>query len=139
MPDFRSPEFLLGPIRHTLGFYAGRCIDPTGGFFHFFKDDGSVYDRRTRHLVSSTRFVFNHAMAFRHFGNPQYQAAARHGLRFLHDAHEQPQGGHAWEIDWHDGRATVRDGTNHCYGLAFVLLAHAHALMAGIDEAGPGL
>ena len=107
-PDFRSPEFLLGHIRHTLSFYDGRCLDPTGGFFHFFKDDGSVYDRRTRHLVSSTRFVFNHAMAFRRFGNPEYQVATRHGLRFLHDAHQQPQGGYAWQIDWHEGRRRCR-------------------------------
>ncbi|WP_310461056.1 AGE family epimerase/isomerase [Sphaerotilus sp.] len=140
-PAFRTPDFLLGHIRHTLAFYDGRCIDPTGGFFHFFKDDGTVYDTRTRHLVSSTRFVFNHAMAYRRFGNPAYQEAARHGLRFLHDAHAQPQGGYAWQLDWDGERqtATVQDGTNHCYGLAFVLLAHAHALMAGIDEARAGL
>jgi mannose/cellobiose epimerase-like protein (N-acyl-D-glucosamine 2-epimerase family) len=140
-PAFRTPEFLLGHIRHTLAFYDGRCLDPTGGFFHFFKDDGTVYDHRTRHLVSSTRFVFNHAMAYRRFGDPAYQAAARHGLRFLHDAHAQPQGGYAWQLDWDGERrvATVQDGTNHCYGLAFVLLAHAHALMAGIDEARAGL
>jgi mannose/cellobiose epimerase-like protein (N-acyl-D-glucosamine 2-epimerase family) len=141
IPAFRTPEFLLGHIRHTLAFYDGRCLDPTGGFFHFFKDDGTVYDRRTRHLVSSTRFVFNHAMAYRRFGDPAYQEAARHGLRFLHDAHAQPQGGYAWQLDWDGERrvATVQDGTNHCYGLAFVLLAHAHALMAGIDEARTGL
>lgn len=141
MPDFRTSDFLLGHIRHTLSFYEGRCLDPTGGFFHFFKDDGTVYDTRTRHLVSSTRFVFNHAMAYRRFGDPAYQEAARHGLRFLHDAHAQPQGGYAWQLDWDGERrvATVQDGTNHCYGLAFVLLAHAHALMAGIDEARAGL
>lgn len=81
MPDFRTPDFLLGHIRHTLAFYDGRCLDPTGGFFHFFKDDGTVYDTRTRHLVSSTRFVFNHAMAYRRFGDPAYQAAARHGAK----------------------------------------------------------
>ncbi|WP_341890573.1 AGE family epimerase/isomerase, partial [Variovorax sp. YR752] len=92
-----------------------------------------------RHLVSSTRFVFNHAMAFRRSGKPEYLAAVRHGLAFLHAAHEQPQGGYAWQIDWHEGCATVQDGTNHCYGLAFVLLAHAHALMAGVDEARAGL
>ena len=80
MPDFRSPEFLLGHIRHTLAFYDGRCLDPSGGFFHFFKDDGTVYDRRTRHLVSSARFVFNHAMAWRRFGSPGYQERVRHGL-----------------------------------------------------------
>ncbi|MEF7613323.1 AGE family epimerase/isomerase [Aquincola sp. MAHUQ-54] len=138
-PAFRTPAFLLGHVRSTLAFYEGRCLDPSGGFFHFFKDDGTVYNRRTRHLVSSTRFVFNHAMAYRHFGGEARQAAARHGLAFLHDAHAQPQGGFAWQIDWDGRRATVQDGTQHCYGLAFVLLAHAHALMAGIGEARAGL
>jgi mannose/cellobiose epimerase-like protein (N-acyl-D-glucosamine 2-epimerase family) len=138
-PEFRTPEFLLGHIRSTLAFYDGRCLDPRGGFFHYFKDDGTVYDRRTRHLVSSTRFVFNHAMAFRRFGRLEDQAAARHGLHFLYTAHAQPQGGYAWQIDWDGARATVLDGTHHCYGLAFVLLAHAHALLAGIDEARDGV
>jgi mannose/cellobiose epimerase-like protein (N-acyl-D-glucosamine 2-epimerase family) len=62
-PDFRSRDFLLSHVRDTLAFYAPTARDPSGGFFHFFKDDGSVYDRTTRHLVSSTRFVFNYAMA----------------------------------------------------------------------------
>jgi len=139
MPDFRSPEFLLGHIRHTLAFYDGRCLDPTGGFFHFFKDDGTVYDKGTRHLVSSTRFVFNHAMAYRRFDGAAYQEGARHGLRFLQQAHAQPQGGYAWQVSWDGQHATVQDGTNHCYGLAFVLLAHAHALMAGIEETRAGI
>ena len=138
-PDFRSPAFLLDHIRHTLSFYEGRCVDATGGFFHFYKDDGTVYDRRTRHLVSSTRFVFNHAMAFRRFGGQARQDAVRHGLAFLHSAHAQAQGGYAWQIDWHAGRGMLQDGTNHCYGLAFVLLAHAHALMAGVADAKAGL
>jgi mannose/cellobiose epimerase-like protein (N-acyl-D-glucosamine 2-epimerase family) len=137
--DFRAPDFLLGHIRHTLAFYEGRALDDSGGFFHFFEDDGTVYDRRTRHLVSSTRFVFNHAMAFRRFGRAHDQQAARHGIAFVHAAHEQAQGGYAWQIAWDGARATVQDGTNHCYGLAFVLLAHAHAAMAGIDEARAGI
>ena len=58
LPDFRSREFLLGHVRDTMAFYHPRCIDPAGGFFQFFKDDGTVYDARTRHLVSSTRFIF---------------------------------------------------------------------------------
>jgi mannose/cellobiose epimerase-like protein (N-acyl-D-glucosamine 2-epimerase family) len=143
LPDFRSPAFLLDHVRHTLAFYdhagAGQgCADVSGGFFHFYKDDGALYDRRTRHLVSSTRFVFNHAMALRRYGaaeRPQDLARVRHGLAFLHDAHAQPQGGYSWQLDWDGQRATVQDGTNHCYGLAFVLLAHAHALMA--EQAGP--
>jgi mannose/cellobiose epimerase-like protein (N-acyl-D-glucosamine 2-epimerase family) len=139
MPDFRSPDFLLGHVRHTLSFYDGRCVDPSGGFFHFYKNDGTLYDRRTRHLVSSTRFVFTNAMAHRRFGGIAYQQRVRHGLTFLQQAHAQPQGGYAWQLDWNEGRSTVRDGTNHCYGLAFVLLAHAHALMADVKEAASGL
>jgi mannose/cellobiose epimerase-like protein (N-acyl-D-glucosamine 2-epimerase family) len=139
MPDFRSPDFLLTHIRHTLSFYDARCVDASGGFFHFYKNDGTVYDRRTRHLVSSTRFVFTNAMAHRRFGGTEYQQRVRHGLAFLRTAHAQPQGGYAWQLDWHAGRATVQDGTNHCYGLAFVLLAHAHALMAGVADAAQGL
>ena len=34
LPRFRTPSFLLDHIRHTLAFYEGRCIDPSGGFFH---------------------------------------------------------------------------------------------------------
>ncbi len=139
MLNFRSPDFLTDHVLHTLSFYEPRCIDVSGGFFHFYKDDGTVYDTRTRHLVSSTRFVFNNAMAFRHFGNPAHLAAARHGLAFLQSGHAQPGGGYAWQIDWHQQRATVQDSTCHCYGLAFVLLAHSHALMAGIEEAHAGL
>ncbi|MDA7417238.1 AGE family epimerase/isomerase [Xenophilus arseniciresistens] len=139
MPDFRSPDFLLDHIRHTLAFYAPRNIDPSGGFFHFFRDDGTVYDPRTRHLVSSTRFVFNHANAYRRFGQPADLDAVRHGLAFLERAHALPGGGHAWLLDWHEGRASVLDDTQHCYGLAFVLLAQAHALMAGVHDACEGL
>ena len=80
LPDFRSPDFLREHIAHTMAFYHPRAIDPNGGFFHYFKDDGTVYDARHRHLVSSTRFVFNYAMAFREFGEPAYLDAARHGL-----------------------------------------------------------
>jgi mannose/cellobiose epimerase-like protein (N-acyl-D-glucosamine 2-epimerase family) len=123
-----------------MSFYEGRCLDASGGFFHYFKDDGTVYDRTTRHLVSSTRFVFNHSMAYRHFGRPEWQAAARHGLEFLRRAHWKADSeGYAWQLSWDGTRARVLDDTNHCYGLAFVLLAYAHALMAGVTEARTGV
>ncbi len=79
-PDFRSPAFLRAHIAETMAFYHPRAIDPAGGFFHYFRDDGSVYDARHRHLVSSTRFVFNYAMAYREFGNAEYLQAVHHGL-----------------------------------------------------------
>jgi mannose/cellobiose epimerase-like protein (N-acyl-D-glucosamine 2-epimerase family) len=136
-PDFRQPEALLAHMRHTLAFYAPRARDASGGYFQFFKDDGTVYDRRTRHLVSSTRFVFNQALAWRWFGAPVEDVA--HALAFVREVHAQPQQGYAWLLDWHEGRAQVMDGTNHCYGLAFVLLAHAHAAQAGVPGAAEGM
>jgi mannose/cellobiose epimerase-like protein (N-acyl-D-glucosamine 2-epimerase family) len=137
MPEsFRTPEFLLSHIARTMRFYHPRCIDPSGGFFHFFRDDGSVYDRHTRHLVSSTRFVFNYAMASQRFGDPEYREALRHGLDFLRHVHRDPfTGGYAWQLRWDGRHKSVLDGDNHCYGLAFVLLAYSHALAAGIEEA----
>ena len=97
-PAFRDPAFLDRHIQDTMAFYHPRCIDrERGGFFHFFKDDGSIYDRDTRHLVSSTRFVFNYAMAYRRYGDAAYRDAVRHGVAFLRDAHRNPRtGGYAW-------------------------------------------
>lgn len=135
--DFWSPAFLRAHIRHTLDFYAPVALDASGGFFHWFKDDGSVYDRRRRHLVSSARFVFNHAMAYRAFGDVEDQRRAAHGLAYLRDVHRQANGGYAWLLD-HESRQ-VLDPTQHCYGLAFVLLAHAHAAMAGVAGAHDGI
>lgn len=132
LPEFRSPAFLRAHIADTMAFYHPRCIDPAGGFFHYFRDDGSVYDAAHRHLVSSTRFVFNYAMAYRTFGNPDYLDAVRHGLAYLRDVHRNPAtGGYAWTL--RDGR--VEDDMNHCYGVAFVLLAYACGLKAGIEQA----
>ncbi|SFR89662.1 Mannose or cellobiose epimerase, N-acyl-D-glucosamine 2-epimerase family [Dyella sp. OK004] len=131
-PDFRSEAFLREHIAQTMAFYHPHAIDPTGGFFHYYKDDGTIYDRSHRHLVSSTRFVFNYAMAWREFEKPEYLEAVRHGLRYLRDVHRNAEtGGYAWTI--RDGKP--EDRTNHAYGVAFVLLAYSTALKAGITEA----
>lgn len=131
LPNFRNPGVLLDHARHTMRFYHPRAIDPAGGLYHYFKDDGTVYDAQHRHLVSSTRFVFTYSMAYRHFKDPAYLEGARHALRFLRDVHRDPAGnGYAWMLN---GRE-VEDGTQHAYGQAFVLLAYSHATMAGIEE-----
>ncbi|GAB2591601.1 AGE family epimerase/isomerase [Dyella jejuensis] len=132
VPDFRSEHFLREHIAQTMAFYHPRAIDPAGGFFHYFRDDGTVYDTSHRHLVSSTRFVFNYAMAAIEFGREDYLKAARHGLRYLRDVHRDAHtGGYAWTI--RDGKPD--DRMNHAYGVAFVLLAYATAVKAGIHEA----
>lgn len=114
-------------------------MDRSGGFFQGFRDDGSIFDAERRHLVSSARFVINHSVLYRLLKRPEDLAAVRHGLAFLHDVHAAPAGGFAWELRWRDGRSEVLDATQQNYGAAFVLLAHAEAMMAGVSEARGGL
>ena len=139
-PDFRSPEFLRGHALHTMGFYHPNAVDPSGGFFHFLMDDGTVYDAHTRHLVSSTRLVYTYAMAWRTWRQESHWQGLEHAFNFLKQAHRNPNtGGYAWVLQWRNAQATVDDDTNHAYGLAFVLLAHAHAHMAGLPQAHAGI
>jgi mannose/cellobiose epimerase-like protein (N-acyl-D-glucosamine 2-epimerase family) len=135
-PDFGDPATLRAHIADTMAFYHPRAIDPAGGFFHYFRDDGSVYDPSHRHLVSSTRFVFDYAMAAREFADApaarDYLDAATHGLRHLRDVHRDAAGsGYAWTL--RDGRP--EDRTQHAYGMAFVMLAYATARKAGLGTA----
>ncbi|AOW13764.1 N-acylglucosamine 2-epimerase [Hydrogenophaga crassostreae] len=139
-PDFRSAAFLRQHANDCMVFYTSHAIDPSGGMFHFLKDNGEVYDSHTRHLVSSTRFVVTTAMSLRRSGDEADQARLIHALAFLRNAHHNPDtGGYAWLLDWREGQARVLDATNHAYGLAFVLLAHAHAAMAGLADALIGI
>ena len=139
-PDFRAAATLTAHVADTMAFYHPRCVDHSGGFYHFFEDDGTVYNATTRHLVSSTRFVFTYARAWRQFGDPAYLDQVRRGVAFLREAHRNSAtGAYAWQLEWRDGRATVTNADNHCYGLAFVLLAFSHALMAGVEDARPWL
>ena len=57
--DFASRDFLHNHVHSILKFYEPIVLDEKGGFFHNFQDNGSVFDHTSRHLVSSTRFVFN--------------------------------------------------------------------------------
>lgn len=114
-----------------MAFYHPRCIDEKGGFFHFFKNNGEIYDTHTRHLVSSTRFIFNYAKAYQTTKKPEYLEAMLHGLSYLRERHKKADGGYTWLLE----DQTNLDETNHCYGLAFVMLAYAQALHAGVKEA----
>lgn len=132
MPDFCSNTFLQQHIADITNFYHPHCIDPAGGFFQFFRDDGTIYDHKTRHLVSSTRFIINYCMAWQLTGEQAYRDAIDHGMKFLRDVHRNPvTQGYAWLLE----SGKVVDETNHCYGLAFVVLAYAKALEAGVSEA----
>ena len=130
--DYRSRDFLLRQIRDTLAFYDPWVVDPSGGFFHGYMSNGDLFNPGLKTLVASCRFVFNYAKAYEQFGKEDYKTRVIHGLNYLRNVHRNPDtGGYAWRIN--DGQ--VIDATNHCYGLAFVMLAYACALKAGVSEA----
>ena len=130
-PDFESPVFLRSHVESILDFYEPSAFDPAGGFFHHFLDDGTVYDRETRHLVSSTRFVFNHANAFLQTGRPHYRDWTAHGLRYLETHHRTDQGHYLWQRK----ADAIEDGRAMAYGHAFVILAASWAARTGVAGA----
>jgi mannose/cellobiose epimerase-like protein (N-acyl-D-glucosamine 2-epimerase family) len=127
--NLRSREFLTSQVEDIVNFYYTACIDKNlGGYINQFRDDGTIFDDQTKHLVGTCRFIFNFSTASIILDRPELKAAAEHGISFLLENHCQPSGGYAWLIDG----LKVSDATNHCYGHAFVLLAYASALKAGI-------
>jgi len=131
-PDFHSREFLEQHARSILAFYEERVVAPDG-FYQCFKDNGDVYDPDTRHLVSSTRFIFNYATAYKKYGVPHYKDWAEHGLKHLVNTHQQTNGNFAWILK----NDSVTDGNAMAYGHAFVLLCAASCVQAGISTAKP--
>eukprot|EP01079_Euglenida_sp_SAG-EU17-18_P005762 gene5762-1027_t len=85
-PDFRDGGFLEKHAADIIAFYLPRCVDPDGGFFCHFKDDGELYDKSIRHLVSTTRFIVNYSSAYCHAtdpGCPEKRSGARATLPAL--------------------------------------------------------
>ncbi|MCL1125949.1 AGE family epimerase/isomerase [Shewanella surugensis] len=128
-PTFQDPHFLKDHIKQTMAFYHPNCINKDNGFFQNFSTNGYIYNTKDRHLVSSCRFIFNYAMATIEFNQQDYLKVVQHGIDFIETIHKNPKtGGYAWQLSDNN----IIDDTNHCYGLAFVLLSHSVALKAGI-------
>lgn len=129
--QFDNDVFLKDHIQKTMAFYHPNCIDPTGGFFQLYKDDGTIFDHGIKHLVSSCRFVFTYSMYAYYFKNNDYLKIAQHGIDFLRKMHRNESSkGYAWVLQ----NGKVIDDTNHCYGLAFVMLSYATTAKAGLES-----
>ena len=131
--NIRTKEFLLEHISSSLKFFdPSKCIDPEGGFFHFYNEDGSIYDKHIRVMVTEARFVFTFAEAYLQLGNPEYLAAVRHGVAYLRGPLKNTKNGaYHWVLE----NGVPTDGKILTYGLAFALLAYSKALRAGVEEA----
>ena len=102
-----------------------------GGYINQMRDDGSVFDRMTKHLVGTCRFIYCFSLASIVHSNQTYREAGAHGVKFLRDHHRRSDVGYAWVLSGRD----IGDSTYHCYGHAFVLLAAAGAKKANVGAA----
>lgn len=104
------------------------------GFFHFFSEDGAVYDTNTRVLVTAARFVFSYATAYQHLGKEEYLEAVRHGVKGLRGTlFNQASGAYHWVV--RDGKPI--ESQIFTYALAMVLLGYSKAVAVGVEEAVP--
>lgn len=130
-PNFENQDFLERHIKKTLSFYEPRIFAPEGGFYGCFLDDGTCFDPHVRQLVASCRYVVNYATAYRLYRKPHHLEWAKWGLSFIETAHRQDNGAYAWQIE----KNVVTDSRVMAYGHAFVLLAAASSVRAGIETA----
>jgi len=130
-PNFENRDFLERHIKKTLSFYEPRIFAPEGGFYGCFLDDGTCFDPHVRQLVASCRYVVNYATAYRLYRKPHHLEWAKWGLSFIETAHRQDNGAYAWQIE----KNVVTDSRVMAYGHAFVLLAAASSVRAGIETA----
>lgn len=127
--NYLSEDFLAKHSQSILDFYTPRVIDENGGYFHNYYDDGTLFLKDQKHLVSSTRIIVNYALAAITFKDNNYLDIAKHGLHYLENTHWQPESkSYAWTIK--DNRPS--DMTQQAYGYAFILLAYAAAKKASI-------
>ncbi|WP_094711042.1 AGE family epimerase/isomerase [Hahella sp. CCB-MM4] len=124
---YRNETFLVKHCREILEFYRDRCIDPAGGYFQNFFDNGEVFDHGTKHLVSSTRMMFNFYRGYFEFREQWMLEHAQHGFEFLKTRHQrQDSRGFVWTLEDNE----PADLTQYCYGYAFVMLSLSAAVKA---------
>ncbi len=127
--NYYESDFLSDHIKSILAFYDARVVDKTGGYFQNYYDNGELFYKHFRQLVSSTRIIVNYAQAGRYFNRNDYLDIARHGLAYLENVHWQKDTlCYAWTLKNH----LPEDMTQQAYGYAFVLLAYAEVKKAGI-------
>ena len=69
-------------------FYDPIVVDSeVGGFYNQIRDDGSIYDYDTKHVVGTARFIANYAMSYILFGQEKHKEMAEHGIAFLMNNH----------------------------------------------------
>lgn len=152
MTDARTAPWLARHAADLVRFYYPRCVDDEyGGFVpQFDAETGEIYEREAKHLVATARFTTNFwrgTELFAHgwwgadgwtvpFDRTELRGQLRRGVELLRTAfRDETHGGYHWLLR---GR-TPAESRRVCYGHAFVLLAFARGVHAGIPGASDGL
>jgi len=98
---------------------------------------GEPFGTNERHLVATCRAVANFSMGTIANGPGWCLPAAEHGLEFLETGHRAADGDGYYLVV--DGDGKPMDETRSAYAHAFVLLAYARAVQAGVTDATAGL
>lgn len=131
---FQNPAWLKSQVFSILNFYYPRCMDDANeGYYNCFLDDGTICDPYNKHLVSTTRFIYDFSIGLILGRQPAwYKRGLERGIHYLQRYHLDPvNGGYYWMLR----NRQVTDATKFAYGHAFVLLAAARAASAGFLQA----
>ena len=96
--------------------------------------NGSVYDKDTKDLISTTRFILNFCFGIFLEGPPEYKDYIRHGLEFLEIIHRDEKNDGYHQLAKNNIPLIANKMT---YGQAFCLCAISNTYKAGIKEAYP--
>ncbi|QSG13207.1 Prenyltransferase family protein containing thioredoxin domain [Halapricum desulfuricans] len=131
--DYSDPDWLRDRLIDVLSYHYPDCIDVAnkGYIAQLDEETGEVYDKESKHLVATSRYIVNFSIGDRCDGPDWCHPAAEHGVSHLWNYHRNPDTG---GYDWLLAGTKTADDTRVCYGHAFVLLAYARAYEAGIDS-----
>lgn len=138
IPDFRC-QALLDHVRHTLSFYHPRAIDPSSRFCQFLSRTTARSSICTRATSSAVPVMCSCGRWPRHLPTPRplFDNAGMPCISCAMHTATPVTGGYAWNAALGKWTGTHAGYHQPLLGLAFVLLAYAHAVQAGIAEAGP--
>lgn len=130
---YERRDWLEGEVSRILAFYYPECLDETyGGYIaQFDEETGAVYDRGSKHLVATSRFVVDFSRGIQIEDGGWCRSAAKHGLEFLLEVQrDTARDGFHWLLDGTD----PVDSRRVCYGHAFAFLAVSRAVEADVGD-----
>jgi len=135
MKKYNDTQFVVTHALDIIEFYKPFVKDnENGGYYCAYLDNGEVYDKEIKDLVSVTRFILNFCFGLFMKGHGEYKDYIRHGLEFLEIVLKDKINGGYHQLAQ---RYTPVIGNKMTYGQAFCLCAVSNAYKAGVGEAYP--